>query len=196
MSDKNDYSEFVSFTQLTPEDILKLQNRTVILTPREKFERIYKLQDKRLRRLRKYHFVAVETTNNLYVFDGEGVEICVVENSVKGYSHARLICLEMFLNSPNQNGGYTFTGPNYENLTDEELEQAQIMTMRNLEYKKFTQDEMEEYFIEPKFFCFDCLTKFNSNYEMTNHVCTEQFVILQFAVHSKNFARDERTDYY
>lgn len=181
MQDNEDnFEDFINFRTLTPEEILQSQNRQTVLTPQEKFARILKQYDKRARRLRKYHFVTIETTNLLYVFDGEGIEICQVENSISGARQAREICLNLFLTSDNQNGGYTFSGPNFENLTDEEIEQRIYATHNHLEYRKFSVDEILEYGEEKKNFCYDCETQFQDRVKLSQHLCTEQWLVREF----------------
>lgn len=174
--------ELVFFRQLTPDELLQTQNQTIVLTPQEKFARVLKKYDKQARRSRKFHFVAIATTHELFVFDGEGKEICNVENSVKGCRTAREICLDLFLNNPNQNGGYSFTAPSFENLTEEEFEQTILTTYKHLEFHAFTQAEYlnGEYEQEKKNFCYDCETQFADRIKLSQHLCTENWIVKEF----------------
>jgi len=195
--------EFISFRQLTPEELLKRQDRQTILTPQEKFQRILSKHDKRSRRLRKYHFTAIPTTELIYVFDGEGNEICQEQNSVAGCRTARQICLAIFLSAENQNGGYSFSGPNYENLSDDELDAAILATYKNLGHRAFLPDELiirdkegkiisGEYEAEKKNFCYECETQFEDRVKLSRHLCTEQWMVREFfpVKHRQYFHRE------
>jgi len=191
--------ELIFFRPLTPEELLQTTNQQTILTPAEKFARIQKNLDKRARRLRKFHFTAIETTNLLYVFSGEGIEIIQVENSVVGCRLARQVCLELFLSSEpcDRFGGYKFNGPNYENLSDAELEMVMLQTRRSLEFAPFTKEELDsgEYELS-KFnliFCGECNFAFQNKAAKEKHLCTDQFMIREFfPIHTQNFAMESR----
>lgn len=184
----NDPLEFLSFRTLTPEELLQSQNRQTILTPQEKFARIQKTMDKRTRRLRKYHFVAIETTKLLYVFDGEGIEIGQFDNSVAGCRLARLMCVELFLASNNQNGGYSFSGPNYENLTEEEYEQSIAMI------KKHHDSPIIDHSYANNYLCRDCDSFYYGKEAFRSHLCTDNWVMLDNRVYSRNFALESRVE--
>lgn len=183
MSQNFDDDEIIFFRQLTPEELLQTQNQQTILTPAEKFARVQKTQDKRARRLRKYHFTAIESKNELYIFDGEGVEIMIVENSVKACRLARVFCLyELFLKSPNQNGGYSFSGPHYDNLSEEDEEKHILATYKNLDFHRFSNDEIlsGEYEEEKKNYCYNCETQFKDKIAINRHICTDAWMIAKF----------------
>jgi hypothetical protein len=187
MSDENDFSDFLSFRVLTPEEILQSANQQAVLTPLEKFDRIQSKMDKKSRRLRKYHFVAIASTKNLFVFNGNRVQVLIEENSVIGCRRARNYCLELFLNSPksDQHGGYNFTSPNFENLTDAEYEKVQFSVRKNLDYRIFTPEEIKELIASgdnplARNFCYECRTEFDYRWNLKSHVCTDNWLIVNF----------------
>lgn len=151
------------FTKVIPKP-----KRTIIkLSPQEKFNRIVRKSAKGKIKIRKYHFNAIEAGKTLIVFDGEGTEVFQGENSVNGCRIARQACLAMFLSAKNQNGGFSFTNPNFEFQTLEEIRNAQRMVRNLAEHNPFI-------------LCADCKFQFETQIEMNLHKCTEQWVCFEF----------------
>jgi hypothetical protein len=129
-----------NFTKMTPEQIalLNVQNNapTIKLTPKEKFDRIAKPLGKRLR---KFHFNIIESGKEIHLFNGLGEDLGTFSNDVKGARLARELALSLFNSaSPiQQNGGYLINSPNYEALSDEEIVEERLHTMKLMEYHPF-----------------------------------------------------------
>lgn len=141
-----------------------------LISPQEKFNRLSRrLKNKGNKfKLRKYHFNAISSVKVITVFDGEGIEVFQGENSINGCRVARQYCLAIFLSAENQNGGFNWTmdfNPEFQTL--EELREAELATRRNLDYKPFI-------------VCLECKFQFETNVELGRHICTEQFMILEF----------------
>lgn len=96
----------LQFTQLTPEEILKLENNKPIpLSPIEKFRQFAKS-----RHLKKFHFVAVESNGEIVLFNGLGEELESFPSDLSGKRLARVHAVELFSSfSANEVvGGYKF----------------------------------------------------------------------------------------
>jgi hypothetical protein len=103
------------FTKLTPEQLntlLQTQNSArVYLSPKEKFDKLVKeISKKTKRRIRFFHFKAIEHCGKIYLFTGLGIEVAQFENDFHGKRLARVFAVEMFTNAPieKRGGGYTF----------------------------------------------------------------------------------------
>lgn len=83
---------------------------TVKLTPRQKFDEIVKVHNKRQKvRTRKFHFKAIEDEDKIFLFNGVGEEIKTFSNNNKGKRECRIFALyEIFLKTPEEKrfGGY------------------------------------------------------------------------------------------
>lgn len=102
------FMPLLTFTQLTPEEILLLENNKRVkefLTPKEKFDSFC-----RNKKSRKFHFVCVENGSELVLFDGLGKELKIFKNDFKGQREARVFALDIFVNTPPEQafGGHNF----------------------------------------------------------------------------------------
>lgn len=94
-------------------DALKKQKQTPVeLSPRQKFLNLVRESDGKKNKIKKWHFKAVEHGIKIYLFNGLGEEIAVLENNRSGKVSCRVIAVEMFkkaeFSKENINGGYKF----------------------------------------------------------------------------------------
>lgn len=131
----------ITFNKLTPEQValLDLENNRQVLSPEDKFKRAAKkLTHGRAGKLRKFHFLTIEHEQRIYLFNGDGKEIGIYENSMRGYRTARSKARDLFCAAKitEQNGGYNFTpDKNLEYMSPEEIDAAYASTLRHLSYK-------------------------------------------------------------
>lgn len=91
--------------------LLASANSSVILTPKQKFDKYIKRILGSPKRNRKYHFKAVEHGNLVFLFNGLGEELGNFSNDLNGNRKCRNVAFETY-NNNRQNehiiGGYMF----------------------------------------------------------------------------------------
>lgn len=126
----------------------------IVLTSQQRFERIKFKLSKNKTKLRLFHFNLIEGLNGKVVlFNGDGKEIGLFNNSLEGARIARQTALNLFLASEDQNGGFSFTSSvNYEFMSYEEIEKAKLQTSRLLDYNPFKVCKNCDFQFEPEEF--------------------------------------------
>lgn len=91
--------------------LLASANSSVILTPKQKFDKYIKKKLGSPKRNRKYHFKAVEHGNLVFLFDGLGRELKEFSNDFKGNRECRSFAFDTYMQAKDRLtavGGYIF----------------------------------------------------------------------------------------
>lgn len=103
----------LNFTVPTDEKVLLASaNSSVQLTPKEKFDLyVKKATNNSPKRIKKYHFKAIEHGTMIFLFSGHGKELGSYSNDLRGQRKCREFAFEHYMTAEDRKivvGGYTY----------------------------------------------------------------------------------------